>query len=70
MKEQFSSQFRTYSKTTLALLHLASWLVQKNSRHPSNHSDAKLKPSTTWSPAFFPRMGQFACFYLEFWLVP
>ena len=37
MKEQFSSQFRTYSKTTLALLHLASWLVQKKTHatHPT-----------------------------------
>ena len=39
---------------------------KKNSRHSLNQSDAKLKPNTSWSPAFFPRFKQFACFHFEF----
>ena len=44
------------------------WLIgkKKNSRHSLNQSDAKLKPNTSWSPAFFPRFRQFACFHFEF----
>ena len=41
----------------------------ENLRHSLDQSGAKLKPSTTWSPAFSPRFRQFGCFYFEFsWL--
>ena len=50
----------------LFLVHFALWLVKKKTRVTLNQSDAKLKPNTSWSPAFFPRFRQFACFHFEF----
>ena len=39
------------------MLYFALWLAQKNSRHSLNQSDAKVKPTTTWSPAFSRALG-------------
>ena len=38
----------------------------ENLRHSLKQLDVKLKPVTTWSPAFFPRFRLFANFYFEF----
>lgn len=50
--ERFSMKCRKKSGVALVLLDSTLWLVQKNSRHSPNHSDAKLKQNTNWSPVF------------------
>ena len=54
----------------LVFLYFALWLVQKTRASLSlNQSYAKLKPITSWLPAFFPRFRQSGWFYFEFSLV-
>ena len=44
--EKFSIECRKYTKIALVLLYFALWLVQKT------YATLKLKPITSWSPAF------------------
>ena len=48
--EKFLVESRKRLEIALILHYFALWLVQKT--HATNQSDAKLKPITTWSPAF------------------
>ena len=48
--EKFLVESRKRLEIALILHYFALWLVQKT--HTTNQSDAKLKPITTWSPAF------------------
>ena len=50
----------------LVLLHVVLWLVQKTRASSWTNQFKNLKAIATWSPAFFPRFGQFACLYNEF----
>ena len=68
MKEQFSSQFRTYSKTTLALLHLASWLVQKKLTPPIQPLRCKTKTKHDLVTRVFPAHGA-VCLFLPWVLI-
>ena len=44
--------------------------IPENSRHSLNQSDAKLKPTTTWSPAFSRALGRVVVFTLSsHWLL-
>ena len=56
----------------LCLTSFCDW-SKKNSRHSLNQSDAKLKPTTTWSPAFSRALGSLVVVTLNFqwlfWLV-
>ena len=48
--DKFLVENRKRLEIALILHYFALWLVQKT--HATNQSDAKLKPITTWSPAF------------------
>ena len=66
---RWQSNFRVSVEHILKLIwpcctSLCDW-SKKNSRHPSNHSDAKLKPSTPWSPAFSCAWGSLHFFTLS-----
>ena len=57
---------RCNSWYALVLLHVVLWLVQKTRASSLTNQFKNLKAIATWSPAFFPRFGQFACLYNEF----
>ena len=50
-----------------ALLH--SVIGSENSRHSLNQSDAKIKPISTWSPAFSRALGSLAFALSSHWLL-
>ena len=52
----------------VGLALLRSVIRPENLHHSLKQLDAKLKPVTTWSLAFFPRFRLFANFYFEFLL--
>ena len=56
---------RNLSQIALVLPYFAV-IGPENSRHSLNQSDAKLKPTTTWSPAFSRALGRVVVFYSEF----
>ena len=61
--------FRNLSQIALVLPYFAV-IGPENSRHSLNQSDAKLKPTTTWSPAFSRALGRVVVFTLSsHWLL-
>ena len=56
------------TRDCFAFALIRSVIGPKNWRHVLNYSDAKLKPTTTWS-LVFPHFGKIGRFYFEFlWL--
>ena len=61
--EQFLFQGGRRFEIALILSYFALWFKKT---HATNQSDAKLKPITTWSPAFSRALATLAVFYFEF----
>ena len=61
--EQFLFQGGRRFEIALILSYFALWFKKT---HATNQSDAKLKPITTWSPAFSRALATLVVFYFEF----
>ena len=61
--EQFLFQGGRRFEIALILSYFALWFEKT---HATNQSDAKLKPITTWSPAFSRALATLVVFYFEF----
>ena len=61
--EQFLFQGGSRFEIALILSYFALWFEET---HATNQSDAKLKPITTWSPAFSRALATLSVFYFEF----